>query len=513
MVIMRKIFSIMLSVVILAAFVTSTAYAEDAKNIEFGQIEVPQGYAEAASHTPSYSFQLWHHSGGYWSNETYGVKLMDTEVEEGINTLGKIEYNHPVTISADLPNKVKEYFTRGGDIDDVLVKFEITNGLRDHQIFNNIPTYSLSNGQITISFEPKFNVHREYLVTHPGMKVHVPIILEGYGKMVYSVFTPSGTHLGMNDDIEPQDIIDCNGNLRDRGKLYGYRQAGQAIQYSAYNNIKIGDGTFANGGAVGLEYLFPIRVTYYLPGEPDFNLTTNQAIYEGEPGETVTAWVTIHNKGEVASATDIGSNWQGEGNNWATTQFYYSDASIGVIPAKSSRTPVSIPIKIPDTAKTIWFKANVDGNTPANEANQGNNLVSAIVRPKPKNADVGVTITVSDTKPQEWRYVTATAKVTNYGPETADIYFEIGENNGVNQEISWADIHNLTLAPGQSKSYSYDSESNEGGAVLYMAAKATVTNTTDPKLSNNFARTPKIVWQKYIPPESEPSELESSLIH
>jgi hypothetical protein len=56
---MRKLFSIMLSVVILAAFVTSTAYAEDAKNIEFGQIEVPQGYAEAASHTPSYSFQLW----------------------------------------------------------------------------------------------------------------------------------------------------------------------------------------------------------------------------------------------------------------------------------------------------------------------------------------------------------------------------------------------------------------------------------------------------------------------
>jgi hypothetical protein len=126
---------------------------------------------------------------------------------------------------------------------------------------------------------------------------------------------------------------------------------------------------------------------------------------------------------------------------------------------------------------------------------------------------VGVTITVSDTKPQEWRYVTATAKVTNYGPETADIYFEIGENNGSNQTISWADEYNITLAPGQSKYYSYDSESNEGGAVLYMAAKATVTNTTDPKLSNNFARTPKIVWQKYTPPESEPSELESSLIH
>jgi hypothetical protein len=140
-------------------------------------------------------------------------------------------------------------------------------------------------------------------------------------------------------------------------------------------------------------------------------------------------------------------------------------------------------------------------------------LASAIVRPKPKNADVEVTITVSDTKPREWRYVTATAKVTNYGPETANVYFEMGENNGSNQTISWADEYNITLAPGQSKYYSYDSESNEGGAVLYMAAKATVTNTTDPKLSNNFARTPKIVWQKYTPPVSEPSHLESSLIH
>jgi hypothetical protein len=185
MVIMRKIFSIMLSVVILAAFATSTVYAKDAKNIEFGQIEVPQGYAEAASHTPSYSFQLWHHSGGYWSNETYGIKLTDDEVEKGIKLNDVIEYSHPVTISTNLPDKVKEYLARGGDIDDVLVKFETTNGLRDHQIFNNIPTYSLSNGQITISFEPKFNVHREYLVTHPGMKVHVPVIPEGYGKMVY----------------------------------------------------------------------------------------------------------------------------------------------------------------------------------------------------------------------------------------------------------------------------------------------------------------------------------------
>lgn len=132
------------------------------------------------------------------------------------------------------------------------------------------------------------------------------------------------------------------------------------------------------------------------PPAPDFSLTTNQAIYEGEPGQIIDAWVTIHNTGNVAESTDIGSNWQGEGNNWATTQFSYSKESIGAIPAKSSRTPVRIPITIPDSAQTIWFKANIDGNTPTSEINQVNNFASAIVRPKPKNADVGVTITVSE---------------------------------------------------------------------------------------------------------------------
>lgn len=249
------------------------------------------------------------------------------------------------------------------------------------------------------------------------------------------------------------------------------------------------------------------------PPAPDFSLTTNQAVYQGDPGETITAWVTIHNTGNIDAATDIGSNWQGEGNNWATTQFYYSDSSIGTIPAESKRTPVAIPIVIPDVAKTIWFKANVDGQTPASEINLENNLTSAIVRPKPKNADVGVAISVNDTRPVDWDYVTATARVTNYGPETADIYFEIGENNGSNQTISWDDEYYLTLAPGQSKTYYYESGSYEASYSMYLAAKASVTNTTDPKLSNNFARTPKIVWQKYIPPVSEPSHLESSLIH
>ncbi len=60
---MRKLLPIILSVLLLTVFMIPNAHAEDVKNIEFGEIDT-QGYAELDSHTPSYSFQLWHYSGG-----------------------------------------------------------------------------------------------------------------------------------------------------------------------------------------------------------------------------------------------------------------------------------------------------------------------------------------------------------------------------------------------------------------------------------------------------------------
>ena len=277
MVIMRKLLPIILSILLMAVFIVPNAYAEDAKEIKFGDIDT-QGYAELDSHTPSYSFQLWHYSGGYWGNKTYGVKLMDTQVAEGIKLNWVIEYKHPVTINADLPAKVKEYLANGGSIDNILIKFELTNGLRDHQIFTGTPTYSINNKQITVSFEPKFAVKDKHLVDHPGMNVHVPIIPEGYGKMVYAVFTPGGTHLGASDEtyINPEDIIDCDGNLR-ADKTYGYSHYGP-IKYLPGGKIKIGDGTFANGGAVGLEYLFPIKATYYIPDQWWVDVLTTEPV-------------------------------------------------------------------------------------------------------------------------------------------------------------------------------------------------------------------------------------------
>jgi hypothetical protein len=330
---MRKLLSIILSVLLLlTAFTIPDLYAKDVKNIKFGEIDIPEGYAELDSHTPSYSFQLWHYSGGYWGNTTYGIKLMDAEVAEGIDLRRAIEYKHPVTIKAGLPAKVKEYLANGGSIDDILIKFELTNGLKSFQIFTGTPTYSINNDQITVSFEPKFAIEPTHLVDHPGMKVHVPTIPEGYGKMVYAVYTPGGTHLGASDEtyINPEDIIDCDGNLR-ADKTYGYGNYGP-IEYLPGGKIKIGSGTFANGGAVGLEYLFPIKATYYIQQDnpPDFYPTPEGSTewqptykdpkycaktYTYEQGQTeITFPVNLFNQGEEA-ITDFKAVWYGKGSD------------------------------------------------------------------------------------------------------------------------------------------------------------------------------------------------------
>ncbi len=331
MYVMKKITSLMILVFLMVAVFISSTFAADKKEINFGAIKVPDGYSEIASHTPSYSFQLWHYSGGYWGNTTYGIKLMDAEVAEGIDLRRAIEYKHPVTIKTDLPAKVKEYLANGGSIDDILIKFELTNGLKDRQIFTGTPNYSINDNQITISFEPKFAVKKKKLVNHPGMKVHVPTIPEGYGQMVYAMYTPGGKHLGQGTNVEPEDIIDCDGNLRE-GKMYAYNMAGQPSQQLPGGKIKIGDGTFANGGAVGLEYLFPIKAIYYIQQDnpPDFYPTPEGSTewqptykdpkycaktYTYDQGQTeITFPVNLFNQGEEA-ITDFKAVWYGKGSD------------------------------------------------------------------------------------------------------------------------------------------------------------------------------------------------------
>ncbi len=554
---MRKLLPIILFVLLMAVFIPN-AYAEDAKEIKFGEIDT-QGYAELDSHTPSYSFQLWHYSGGYWGNETYGIKLTDAEVAEGIEYYKVIEYKHPVTIKTDLPAKAKEYLADGGSLDNVLIKFELTNGLKSSQIFTGTPTYSINDKQITIYFEPKFNVHREKLVDHPGMNVHVPIIPAGYGKMVYSVFTPGGTHLGESDEtyINPEDIIDCDGNLR-ADKTYGYSHYGP-IKYLPGGQIKIGSGTFANGGAVGLEYLFPIKATYYIQQDnpPDFYPTPEGSsewqpeyrdpkicakTYTYEQGQKeITFPVNLFNQGEEA-ITDFKAVWfnsskvnpkpwdspvweaketdrHGNGNNpyiekpvahpnaGGTEENPITQPEPGIKLAKgeSKTFEVTVPLPVPDYAGgKLVFLCNTDQKTPANEVNQENNMMII----KIEEAGVDIEAKLPD-QPQIYLidpgqtakvFVTLIVRRNDDGtrPVDTDINYS-GPFGSVNKQATFTSIN--------SNYYDIKFSLTKPGK-YYINASAWPLGVTDIKPENNEDQFLVVVKFKE-PPKTQPTKTDS----
>ena len=548
----------MILVFLMVAVFISSTFAADKKEINFGAIKVPDGYSEIASHTPSYSFQLWHYSGGYWGNETYGIKLMDGDVAKGINTNGVIDHEHPVTINAELPQKVQDYLKTGGSIDDVLIKFELTNGLRDNQIFTGTPTYSINNNQISVSFQPMFAVKTEHLVDHPGMKVHVPIIPEGYGQMVYAMYTPGGKHLGQGTNVEPEDITDCDGNLRE-GKMYAYNMAGQPSQQLPGGKIKIGSGTFANGGAVGLEYLFPIKATYYIPQDnpPDFYPTPEGSsewkpqykdpkycakTYTYEQGQTeITFPVNLFNQGEEA-ITDFKAVWfnsskvnpkpwdssvweakeidrHGNGNNpyiekpvahpnaGGTEENPITQPEPGIKLAKgeSKTFEVTVPLPVPDYAGgKLVFLCNTDQKTPANEVNQENNMMII----KIEEAGVDIEAKLPD-QPQIYLidpgqtakvFVTLIVRRNDDGtrPVDTDINYS-GPFGSVNKQATFTSIN--------SNYYDIKFSLTKPGK-YYINASAWPLGVTDIKPENNEDQFLVVVKFKE-PPKTQPTKTDS----
>lgn len=238
---------------------------------------------------------------------------------------------------------------------------------------------------------------------------------------------------------------------------------------------------------------------------PDFWPSSPTGIsFTGKPGSTITIPVEVWNS-STKETTDFIAFWNG--TTWDDAIARYDNLTIDK--GKKADTPVNV--TVPAVPTTLWLRANVDNNTPATEQDITNNVLGVTIGPN--TADVAVSISVNTTSPLELEGVTATVKVVNNGPAPADIYLETGENNGSNQVLKYVDDETFTLAPGASKIVTYESGGYDAGYSTYLATKATVKNTTDPNLANNFARSPRITWKAYTPPPVVPSKQESSLIH
>ena len=107
--------------------------------------------------------------------------------------------------------------------------------------------------------------------------------------------------------------------------------------------------------------------------------------YDGNPGEEITFPVTLTNQGEK-STTNFMAVWEGQGDDpekgWAGSNPPWKTDTIELNKNSKQTFNVTIPFPSPGQPNKLYFMANVDGNTPANETNKDNNIM-AIVFKKP----------------------------------------------------------------------------------------------------------------------------------
>jgi len=255
-------------------------------DISFSSIDTT-GYIYAGSVHPLHSFQLWHYSGGYWGNETYGLRIDDSDmfILAGGEILTEKLMQQRFKTTLDLPPQVMEYLSQAGPngLQNVKMRFRSTGTVDPQSIFD-IPKYILTytppaganpaTGTIYVEFRPKYYISREAFATPdeiPGLNVEIwqPRSRE-YGYVTFSIYTRGGAHLGQGSSdyvpnpIQPGDIKNKEGHLAE-GKSFTVTTQGYQLSTYDGSQIKVGHNTFHNGGAVGLEFFFPMSVDFYIP--------------------------------------------------------------------------------------------------------------------------------------------------------------------------------------------------------------------------------------------------------
>lgn len=140
-----------------------------------------------------------------------------------------------------------------------------------------------------------------------------------------------------------------------------------------------------------------VWIVDHIPSVPDFFPTPEgetewqeeflecAKTYTGKPGEEITFPVTLTNQGEKGT-TDFMAVWEGQGSDpqkgWTGSNPPWKTDTIELNKNSKQTFNVTIPFPSPGQPNKLYFMANVDGNTPANETNKDNNIM-AIVFKKP----------------------------------------------------------------------------------------------------------------------------------
>lgn len=273
------------------------------------------GYVTTMEFTPV--VELWHYSGGYWGSNWFKQKYNDGEMKKFFipitdkdeestqyDTKGvTIEFNAP------LPDEVRDYVGFWGD-ESVIVQI---NNLKDKNIYYNPddptdpnnPQFRIQDGMLHFKAIPRFYINNDQYDNYvDGLDNKIPIPASEYGINVYSMFAKGGsTHYGRAEGtffdepgkIQYTQIADSGGNLKvdeehPNTAINVIDDTGSgAVQEYNSANIRIGDGTFRNAGAVGIYYEYPLEIIFYKNAAMNINTnvtrryidaSTNTLLYE-----------------------------------------------------------------------------------------------------------------------------------------------------------------------------------------------------------------------------------------
>lgn len=219
---------------------------------------------------------LWHYSGGYWKVTNLGseaITVPDKQMGAGDKLVIPAS---DAKFALELPATVKEQIAAGKKVVPVI---QSGSGAKLDELFQLPGTFTMNRNTLTFSVRPKFNLIKTGQLSFEDpyklkIPITVPFIDPKYGYNMYSVFGNGYKAVQVNGWVNPSDPMNPGG--RPSGWIHpsmiadtkGVIKSGYQLMINSKlmdsAGFTVGEGTFANAGALGLCFEYPVQFTFYV---------------------------------------------------------------------------------------------------------------------------------------------------------------------------------------------------------------------------------------------------------
>ncbi len=217
--------------------------------------------------------------------------------------------------------------------------------------------------------------------------------------------------------------------------------------------------------------------------------------YEGKEGELITFPVTLHNCGAKA-ITDFKAVWERDGQDpvtgWQGSNSPWQTEPIEL--AKGDSKTFDVTVTVPEHPRRLFFKANIDGLTPATEINQDNNLMAIGIIPDGIDVGIRMPLDFSKTvKPGQKTDVIINAEIRKHD------FALLAEVETILTYPGGSKTEHTTLyrnEQGEKSFQFYDSKYSLGPGTYKFTGQVNVLNGIDINPSNNYGETTVTIYQE-----------------